>query len=58
MALYGAYVALVALVTVGGLLTMAYTTREIRGDRGFALDVAATAAIAAFILALAWTTVL
>lgn len=52
------YVALVLLVTVGGLLTLAYTTREFRSDRGFASDLAFTVLVAAFILALAFTTVL
>lgn len=35
-----------------------YTTREFRSDRGFASDLAFTVLVAAFILALAFTTVL
>lgn len=58
MVLYLTYVVLVLLVTVGGLLALAYTTREFRSDRGFASDLALTALVAAFIIALAWTTVL
>ena len=52
------YVALVFLVTVGGLLALAYTTRDIRGDRGFASDLALTVLVAALIVGLAFTTVL
>ena len=52
------YVALVLLVTIGGLLALAYTTREFRSTRGFVADLAFTVLVAAFILALAFTTVL
>lgn len=52
------YVALVLLVTVGGLLALAFTTRDIRGEGGFALDLASAFVIGAFIVVLAWTTVL
>lgn len=47
------YVALVFLVTVGGLLALAYTTRDLRSDRGFASDLALTALVAALIVGLA-----
>ncbi len=57
-ALYYGYVGLVLLVTVGGLLALAFTTRDIRGDGGFALDVLSAAVIGLFIAVLAWTTVL
>lgn len=52
------YVALVLLVTVGGLLALAFTTRDIRGESGFALDVLSALVIGLFIAVLAWTTVL
>lgn len=52
------YVALVLLVTVGGLLVLAFTTRDVRGDSGFALDVVSALVVGLFIAVLAWTTVL
>lgn len=58
MVLYLMYVALVLLVTVGGLLALAFTTRDVRGDSGFAFDIASALVIGLFIAVLAWTTVL
>lgn len=55
---YLVYVSLVLLVAVGGLFALAVTTREIRGRRGFALDVVSALVIGLFIAALAATTVL
>lgn len=52
------YVGLVLLVTVGGLLALAFTTRDIRSGGGFALDIASALVIGLFIAVLAWTTVL
>lgn len=51
------YVALVFLVAVGGLLALAYTTRDLRSDRGFAVDLALTVLVAALIVGLALTVV-
>ncbi|ADJ16364.1 hypothetical protein [Halalkalicoccus jeotgali] len=55
---YYVYVGLVLLVTVGGLLALAVTTRDLRGESGFALDVLSALVIGLFIAVLAWTTVL
>ncbi|MCH7661146.1 MAG: hypothetical protein IH933_11415 [Euryarchaeota archaeon] len=58
MVLYLMYVVLVLLVTVGGLLALAFSTRDIRGDSGFAFDIASALVIGLFVAVLAWTTVL
>jgi ABC-type Fe3+ transport system permease subunit len=55
---YLVYVSLVLLVTVGGLLALAVTTRDVRGREGFALDIASALVVGLFIAALAATTVL
>ena len=58
MVLYLMYVVLVLLVTVGGLLALAFSTRDIRDDSGFAFDIASALVIGLFVAVLAWTTVL
>lgn len=58
MVQYLVYVSLVLLMAVGGMLALAVTTRDIRGQRGFALDIASALVIGVFIVVLAWTTVL
>ena len=49
------YVVLVFLVAIGGLLALAYTTRDLRSGRGFASDLVLTALVAALIVGLAMT---
>lgn len=55
---YYVYVSLVLLMAAGGMLAVAFTTRDIRGQGGFALDIASAVVVALFIAVLAWTTVL
>lgn len=58
MVLYLAYVTLVLLMAVGGMLALAFTTRDIRSQGGFALDIVSALVVGVFIAVLAWTTVL